>query len=133
MYVTRKADYAMRCVLYLSGNKDKTVSVEEISAAIYVPKSFLAQILQGLMKAGIAVSTRGVKGGFQLAKKPRDINLLEVIEAIQGPSAANICAVDRRMCKLSSRCAIHPVWVKIRKKVEQELREQNFEKLAKQQ
>jgi Rrf2 family protein len=133
MYVTRKADYAIRCVLYLSGNRDKAVSVEEISAAIYVPKSFLAKILQGLMKAGIVISTRGVKGGFQLAKKPRDINLLEVIEAIQGPSAANICAVDRRMCKLSSRCAIHPVWVKIRKKVEQELREQNFAKLAKQQ
>ncbi len=132
MYVTRKADYAIRCVLHLSKNPEQVASVEEISRAMFVPKTFLAKILQGLMKAGIVSSFRGVKGGFQLAKKPKDINLLEVIEAIQGPSAANICAIDRRMCRLSSRCTVHPVWVKIREKVEKELKKQTFAKLSKQ-
>lgn len=132
MYVTRKADYAIRCVLHLSKNPEQVASVEEISRAMFVPKTFLAKILQGLMKAGIVSSSRGVKGGFQLAKKPKDINLLEVIEAIQGPSAANICAIDRRMCRLSSRCTVHPVWVKIREKVEKELKKQTFAKLSKQ-
>lgn len=132
MYVTRKADYAIRCVLHLSKNPEQVASVEEISRAMFVPKTFLAKILQGLMKAGIVSSSRGVKGGFQLAKKPKDINLLEVIEAIQGPSAANICAIDRRMCRLSSRCTVHPIWVKLREKVEKELRKQTFAKLSKQ-
>ena len=131
MYVTRKADYAIRCVLYLTRNTDRVASVDEISSAMYVPKSFLAKILQRLMKAGIVSSTRGIKGGFQLAKNPKDINLLEVIETIQGPSAANVCAIDKRLCSLSSRCVVHPIWVEIRRKVEQELKKENFAKLVK--
>ncbi|KAF0145452.1 MAG: BadM/Rrf2 family transcriptional regulator [Nitrospirae bacterium] len=131
MYVTRKADYAIRCVLYMTKNTWRVTSVDEISNAMYVPKSFLAKILQRLMKAGIVSSTRGIKGGFQLAKDPKDINLLEVIEAIQGVSAANICAIDSRLCRLSGRCTVHPIWVKIREKVEKELKKENFEKLAK--
>jgi len=130
MYVTRKADYAVRCVLHLSRNPGRIISVDEISGAMDVPRPFLAKILQRLMKAGLVGSTRGVKGGFRLARDPKDVNLLEVIEAIQGPSAANACAIDRKMCSLGARCAVHPVWVRIREKVERELREQDFAKLA---
>jgi len=131
MYVTRKADYAIRCVLYLTKNLGRVASVDEIAGAMYVPKTFLAKILQRLMRVGIVSSTRGIKGGFQLTKDPEDTNLLEVIEAIQGPSAANICAINKKLCSLSSRCTVHPIWLKIRKKVEQELKKENFAKLAK--
>lgn len=130
MYVTRKADYAIRCVLHLSREPETVTSVEDISKVMFVPKTFLAKILQRLMKAGIVSSTRGVKGGFQLAKKPKDINLLDVIEAIQGPSAPNLCAVDKRLCQLSGICTVHPVWMKIRNIVEKELRKKNFAELS---
>src|SRR4030066_1967224 len=122
MYVTKKSDYAIRCVLHLSRDPEAVTSVEEISKAMFVPKTFLAKILQSLMRAGLVSSTRGIKGGFQLTKRPKDINLLDVIEAIQGPSAPNLCAIDKRMCRLSSSCTVHPVWVKIREMVEKELR-----------
>jgi Rrf2 family protein len=131
MYVTRKADYAIRCVLHLSRQPGAVTSVEDISKAMFVPKTFLAKILQSLMKAGIVTSTRGIKGGFKLAKGPKDVNLLEVIEAIQGPSASNVCAIDKRMCQLSGGCTVHPVWVKIRGMVEKELRKTNFADLSK--
>ena len=130
MYVTRKADYAIRCVLHLSRDPEALTSVEEISRAMFVPKTFLAKILQSLMRAGIVSSTRGVKGGFQLAKKPKDINLLDVIEAIQGPSAPNLCAYDKRMCQLSGICTVHPVWMKIKGIVEKELRKKTFAELS---
>jgi Rrf2 family protein len=129
MYVTREADYAVRCILYLSKKPQEIINVNEISKFMHVPKSFLAKILQSLVKSGIVKSTRGIKGGFQLLKKPRDIALLDVIEAIQGPSAANICAIDKKMCSLSSSCAVHPIWVEIRKDVENRLKRENFEKL----
>lgn len=129
MYVTREADYAVRCVLYLSKYTEQVVSVNDISRSMHIPKSFLAKILQRLVKNDLAVSVRGVKGGFQLAKKPQDINLLEVIEAIQGVSAANICAIDKKKCRLSGTCGVHPIWVEIRELVEKRLKEENFEKL----
>ena len=131
MYVTKKADYAIRCVLHLSRDPEAVTSVEEISKAMFVPKTFLAKILQSLMRAGLVSSTRGIKGGFQLTKRPKDINLLDVIEAIQGPSAPNLCAIDKRMCQLSSICTVHPVWMKIRETVEKELRKTNFAVLSK--
>jgi len=130
MFVTRKADYAIRCVLYLTQNQGRLATIEEISKAMRIPRSFLAKILQRLIKSGIASSTRGIKGGFLLSRHPKDINILEIIEIIQGPSALNICAIDGKKCSLSNKCAVHPIWVKLRKQVEQELREQSFKKLA---
>jgi Rrf2 family protein len=103
--------------------------VEEVAREMSIPRSFLAKILQKLTKAGILKSFRGVKGGFQLAKKRGQISLLDVIEAIQGPTAMNTCAVDKTSCKFSSHCTVHPVWLELRKKVEQHLRKVTFQKL----
>jgi len=130
MFITRKADYAIRSVLYLTGKGKDLATISEISESIQVPRLFLAKILQQLAGSGIVISERGLKGGFRLAKDPVDITLLEVIEMIQGISASNQCAVDEDSCKLSSKCAVHPVWVKIRKMIENELKSKNFRELA---
>ena len=130
MYITRGADYAVRCILLLSKEPDRIISANEISKSMLIPRSFLAKILQRLSLKGIVKSTQGVSGGFQLAKKPGKINLLEVIEAIQGPSAMSICAIDKRICGLSGTCAVHPIWVELREDVEKRLKRENFAKLA---
>jgi Rrf2 family protein len=129
MQITREADYAIRCVLYLSEPQGEVIMVDKIAKAKKIPKSFLAKILQKLTKAGIVKSFRGVKGGFQLVKKPQAISLLDVIEAIDGPVAMNRCAIDKRMCSLSNECSVHPVWVELRKEVEARLRKTDFKKL----
>jgi Rrf2 family protein len=129
MQITRETDYAIRCVYYLSGKKGGVTMVDEISKEMNIPKSFLAKILQRLGKVSLVKSYRGVKGGFILARAPKEISLLEVIEAVQGPVAMNICAVDEALCERSSSCTIHPVWVEIRKQVEQILKKKNFEDL----
>lgn len=126
MQITRETDYAIRCVHYLAGKEGEVTMVDEIARQIYSPKSFLAKILQKLARANIVKSYRGVKGGFQLAREAKDVNLLDVIEAIQGPIAMNICAIDRKMCSFSNTCAIHPVWMEVRKQVEKLLKKRNF-------
>lgn len=131
MQITRETDYAIRCVLHLSYSPDKVTMVDEIAKERKIPKSFLAKILQKLARAKIVKSFRGIKGGFRLAKKPREITLLDVIEVIEGPVAMNKCAINKKICSLSNSCSVHPVWVEIRKDVEKRLRQQNFEKLIK--
>lgn len=126
MQITRETDYAIRCVYYLAGKAGEVTMVDEIARNMDTPKSFLAKILQKLARANIVKSYRGVKGGFQLARKPKEINLLEVIEAIQGPVVMNICALDKKMCRLSGTCTIHPVWIEVRKQVEKLLRKRSF-------
>ena len=91
-----------------------------------IPKTFLAKILQKLAKASVVKSYRGMKGGFERARPPKKMSLLDVIEAIQGPVIMNACAVDKRVCTFTNACSIHPVWVEIRKKVEKLLSRKNF-------
>jgi Rrf2 family protein len=126
MLVTRETDYAVRTVLYLAREHDRVASVTEVAQAMFIPKSFLAKILQRLVRNGIVQSIRGVKGGFRLAKKPNEITLLAIMEAIQGLAGINVCAVDSKKCRLSSTCAVHPVWVDIRKEVETRLKKQTI-------
>ena len=129
MYVTREADYAVRCVLYLARKANGITPVNEIAKAMHIPKSFSAKILQRLVKAGIVISGRGIGGGFSLAKKPGNISILDVVKAIQGDSAINICAIDKKMCRLSNTCSVHPVWVELRGIIEKRLQKENFAKL----
>lgn len=131
MQITRQTDYAIRCVLYLAEHPDEVKVVDEIAKAKSVPKVFLAKILQKLSKAGIVRSYRGVKGGFELARRPKQISLLDIIEAIEGPVAMNICAIDRRLCNMSNSCSVHPVWVKLRMDTENKLRRYSIDKLIK--
>jgi Rrf2 family protein len=130
MQITRETDYAIRCVLYLSENTERIVMANEIAHEKAIPKTFLSKILQKLTRAMIVKSYRGVRGGFQLIKNPKDINVLDVIEAIEGPVAMNKCAVDKKLCGFSCTCAVHPIWVEIKKNVEGFLRRTNFAKLA---
>ena len=120
----------MRCVLYLSGQSEKVIMVEEISREMATPKSFVAKILQKLVKAGIVKSFRGVKGGFQLNRPPKDITILDVIEAIEGVVALNACAVDSSVCGFSKTCGVHTVWVTLRHELNELMKKHNFADIA---
>jgi Rrf2 family protein len=133
MQVTREGDYGMRSVLYLARQPLKKISfVNEISEEYKIPRSFLAKILQKLVKAKIVRSYRGVKGGFSLAKQARDITALDVIEAIEGKLSLNICVLDKKRCNFSKHCPTHALWVNIQSKVVDVLKKTNFEELARQ-
>ncbi len=131
MQITRETDYAIRSVLYLSENRDSIKMVDEIARAKEIPRPFLSKILQKLSRTGIVKSYRGIKGGFGLAKNPKKISLMDVIVAIEGSMAMNICAINRRSCKFSDACTVHPVWIELKKQTERFLKRYNFEKLSK--
>jgi DNA-binding IscR family transcriptional regulator len=71
-----------------------------------------------------------MNGGFRLAKKPSAMTLLDIAEAIQGPSCINVCAVNSKKCKRSAFCTVHPFWVDLRKEVNKRMQEQTIDKLA---
>lgn len=133
MQVTREGDYGIRSVLYLARQPFKKVSfVNEISEEYKIPRSFLAKILQKLVKAKIVRSYRGVKGGFSLARQAKDISVLDVLEAIEGKTAMNVCLMDKKKCDFSKQCPIHPVWITAQSRVTETLKKANFDDLARQ-
>lgn len=133
MQLTREGDYGIRSVLYLARQPFKKVSfVNEISEDYKIPRSFLAKILQKLVRAKIVRSYRGVKGGFSLAKQAREITVLEVLEALEGKLALNLCIMDKKKCSFIRQCPSHALWTNVQSKVSDMLKKSNFEDLAKQ-
>ena len=129
--LSRSADYAIRGLLYLSLNYGEgKLSVEEISKAKDIPVSFLAKLFQTLVKRGFVRSFRGPEGGFALTRPPRDINLLEVIEAVEGPIFLNDCLIQKGYCPQDEVCPVHDVWQETQRKFLDDLKGYNFEQLA---
>jgi Rrf2 family protein len=86
MHVTAKADYAVRAVVELAaGSQDSPRKVDEVAQAQGIPLSFLENILTQLRSAGIVRSQRGPEGGYWLARPAAEVNLAQVIRAVEGP------------------------------------------------
>jgi Rrf2 family protein len=112
--ITQQADYAVRAVLELALRPaGERVSSEEIARQQNIPSAFLTKILARLAAEGIVVTQRGVNGGARLARLPRDITMLQVVEAIDGPITLNRCARDPSGCARDRTCAVHPIWLEL--------------------
>ena len=99
MQITRQADYAVRAVLYLAKlGPDQRAATSQIALDQQIPPSFLAKIVSQLSVAGLLQTSRGARGGVSLARKPAEISLLEVVEAIDGPILLNECVAGNGAC-----------------------------------
>jgi Rrf2 family protein len=86
MRVTAKADYAVRAVVELAdASQGSPRKVDQIAQAQGIPLSFLENILTQLRSAGLVRSQRGPEGGYWLARPADEMNLAQVIRAVEGP------------------------------------------------
>ena len=110
MQFTKAEEYGLIGMIFLARQARGTVvSLGEISRAEKIPDKFLAKIFQNLTKSGIVKSHRGVRGGFSLAKTPRNISMGEVVQSIQGEGDVMKCAFQQRTCSRLERCPIRGV------------------------
>src|SRR5512133_3930273 len=110
MQITRQADYAVRAVLHLARNGEQRVATNVIADEQRIPPSFLAKIISQLSIAGLLHTSRGARGGVTLAREPKDISVLGVIAAIEGPIQLNECVGEEALCSLDGECPRRPVW-----------------------
>ena len=130
MQITRQADYATRAILYLAGaKKGKRVATSQIANKQQIPPSFLAKIISQLSIAGLLQTSRGAHGGIRLARDPKNITLLEVIEAIDGPIQLNVCVACKGFCSIEANCPIQPVWSDVQDELIAKLKNTSFAQL----
>lgn len=126
MQITRQADYAVRAVLHLARNGDQRTATSMIAEKQRIPPSFLAKIVSQLSIAGLLHTSRGARGGVSLARTPKEITLLEVIEAIDGPIQLNQCVGDTGACSFEDDCPLRPVWCDAQVQLVNKLKGTNF-------
>jgi len=132
LQLTRDGEYAVRAVLFLASQPLGKISlISEISKAQDVPKSYLAKIMQHLVKVGLVNSRRGAKGGFFLARPADRITLRETIEAVEGPIYLNVCLIRKGECPRDEICPVHPVWREAQEKLFSVLESKTMAQLAK--
>lgn len=129
--IRRDTDYAIRALVHLATKEKEVVPVAEVAAAEDVPVEFLRKLLQRCARAGLVKPHRGPRGGFSLAKLPREITVLEVLEVLQGPVAVNRCLLGKEdACPRSPTCPLRRRWLEIGREVADFMREVTLEDLA---
>lgn len=114
--ITRETDYAMliMCEMALnSASQNESMSASQISGKTSISIPTVSKLLKLLVKSGILSSTRGPNGGYQLTKEAGQINVADIICAIEGPVSINNCATDEHECDRSQGCTLAPHWVRI--------------------
>jgi len=131
MRLSRAAEYAVRCMLYLSiAGKGILVNRRTVATEMDIPAQFLGKIAQQLARAGLVEIIQGAKGGFRLAVPPADLTLLTVIEAVIGEIFLNDCVLRPESCDRSPACKVHVVWENVRNQLRESLRKVTFSTLT---
>jgi Rrf2 family protein len=114
MKLTRASDYALGALVHLArAGATRPLASHEIADAHSTPERFLVKVLRPLVSAGILKSIKGPGGGYRLGRLPKDVSLLEVVEAVDGPIRGEAPAVgqgtaaafDRRLGEVCNSAA----------------------------
>ena len=116
--VSQTAEYALRAVLHLAREaREAPVRVDDVAAALDVPRNYLSKILHVLARAGVLASTRGPHGGFQLAVPPEALSLADVVGEFDPLESRAGCLLGRDECSDAHPCAAHEQWKEVSRKV----------------
>jgi Rrf2 family protein len=101
-------EYALRAVVYLAYEAPEARTTAQIAEATKVPRDYLSKILQGLAKKEIVQTQRGVGGGVWLARRPEELTILDVVNAVEPIKRIKTCPLGlsshgARLCPLHKR------------------------------
>lgn len=133
MQLNQATDYAFRAALLLArAGEGGVVDAQTIASQEQIPIRFLLKIMRSLVQAGIVKSYRGTNGGFALGRPPREITLLDLMEAVEGPIRINRCLLDPAYCNKhwANHCPIHQALATVQTAIVRELSRHNLADLA---
>jgi Rrf2 family protein len=129
--LSKTADYAVRAAIALAEAwEDGYRTIREVAEEMELPPSFTPQVLGLLARAGIAESKAGRGGGYRLARSPRRITMLEVVEAAEGPLANERCTLRGGPCRWDDHCAVHETWTQAQEALRRQLTRTTLAKIA---
>jgi len=114
MRITTWAEYGMIVTLHLARRQGEgPLPARDVAESESLPTDYVEQILLKLRRAGLVTSTRGVHGGYLLARDPAEVSVKDVVEAAEHHTFQVNCDVrpiDPARCSRGTSCSIRPVW-----------------------
>ena len=129
--LSKKADYALIAMKHLTLHTDRgAASAREIAEQYDIPIELMAKVLQRLVRRGLLASHHGTRGGYQLARRPTQISVADVIQAIEGPVSVTACSTEDGKCEQFAKCNVRdPLW-RVRERILAALGECTIAELA---
>jgi Rrf2 family protein len=118
--VTRKSDLATRALLVLA-SRDRRAKSADLADALGTTPGYLTQVVAPLAARGWVDSEPGPTGGYRATVALGDVTVLDVIEAVEGPSESGRCVLEERPCAGGGQCALHVPWSRARTQLVAEL------------
>jgi Rrf2 family protein len=133
MTLSKSARYALYATLEMAQAGERRITVAEVARPYRIPQTALAKVLQQLVRSGLAVGTRGVGGGYQLARPGKSVTVLEVISVFDPPRPRSQCALATPLdppCRMKTNCSVRVLFDEIDEIVRGTLESVTLETLA---
>jgi Rrf2 family protein len=103
--LSRTCKYALQAIVLLASKGQEAMTTQDIANGTNIPVSYLAKVMQLLVKAAVVKSQRGLNGGFRIVKDTKDLNLFEVINAVDPIRKCASCPLGMS-CDCASLCPL---------------------------
>ena len=112
MVFSTTATHALRALAHLAATEGEGATLgRDLAKEVGVPAHYLAKVLATLARAGLLTASRGVRGGYRLARRPEKIALMEIVEPIEGKRVRPECLLrPDEPCREGGNCSAHGSW-----------------------
>ena len=107
-----------------------TLSLTEVARSEGLPLPYLEQLVVPLRRAGLVEGTRGLHGGYRLARPAAQITAAQILDALEGPMALIECAQRPHQCTIESTCGVGRAWLRVNQAIQRSLQEITLVELA---
>ena len=113
--ISKKTEYAIMLVFYLSDTKGKYISLTEVCRELALPYRFLGQLAVGLKNGGLLKAREGRGGGYGLAKDWQGVSLYDLIVMLGEDKALVkcLCDGDNCVCSRQAKCKLKKLWARL--------------------
>lgn len=123
MRVSTKGRYGLRTLVDIALHQNKgAVTLNDIAKRQEISVKYLWQVINPLKTSGLLSVTRGAKGGYALARRPDEIDMLEVVSTLEGPLSLVECLISEDACDRIDTCVARSVWMEVNQTVAKALK-----------
>ncbi|MBQ6470650.1 MAG: Rrf2 family transcriptional regulator [Victivallales bacterium] len=128
MKISTKGRYGLRILIDLATHDStKPRLVRDIAESQQISEKYISRLIIDLRRARLVRSVRGMKGGFFLARSPKEITLLEIIETMEGTLSIVDCVMAPEKCALNTNCTARNIWQRLNGGIRELMRGITFE------
>lgn len=114
MKISTKGRYGLRILLDLALHEgDSPRMIRDIAVSQQISEKYISRLIIELKRAGMVKSIRGAKGGYRLARFPKSLTVLDIVEVMEGPISIVDCVIEPDACRRIQSCTTRKIWAKL--------------------